>query len=144
MKIETNEQAAELLNALAQLRPGTLRPGKDKEVVVAQGFEVLDTVEIELASFGTLTEALGGLVRQYLAARQLVRSGEAGLRRYYFSLTLNGVPGLFLGDDTDHMGVVCDGCGKVILEESDGESTPAGSMHEDCALEYERRSPQDW
>lgn len=53
-------------------------------------------------------------------------------------------------DDADyeeeerHQGVECVHCGEVIELESDGASSPHGSMHKDCAAQHEAEHPDEW
>lgn len=39
--------------------------------------------------------------------------------------------------------LICEWC-KDPVEADEAESTPAGSMHPDCANNYERDKPEDW
>lgn len=43
-----------------------------------------------------------------------------------------------------HQGCECARCGQAIESEDDGQSTPSGSMHSECAAQYEAENPQDW
>lgn len=47
-------------------------------------------------------------------------------------------------EDRRHEGVECAYCGEVIEEEPDGESTPQGSMHTECAFQHEKENPDEW
>ena len=47
-------------------------------------------------------------------------------------------------DDEPVASLDCARCGRTIDNDDDEESTPSGSMHRQCAAEYESESPQDW
>jgi hypothetical protein len=47
-------------------------------------------------------------------------------------------------DHNRHQGVECAYCHEVIEAESDGISSPHGSMHLACADEHEAEHPDDW
>jgi hypothetical protein len=48
------------------------------------------------------------------------------------------------GSSHRHEGIECAHCGEMIQEESDGESTPQGSMHAECAFQHEKENPDEW
>jgi len=47
-------------------------------------------------------------------------------------------------DTKRHEGVTCGFCGERIERESNGASSPIGSLHKGCALEHERQYPSQW
>lgn len=53
-----------------------------------------------------------------------------------------------LSDDEDndnlHEGCECALCDDLITDETDGESTPQGSMHKQCAAQHEAENPEEW
>lgn len=46
--------------------------------------------------------------------------------------------------DLRHVGIECVECGELIEDNEDGESSPHGSMHSQCARLHEIEHPTEW